>query len=510
MSRLVICCDGTWSTLPNEANLSNPSTNVAKLFACLDADAPEQTSYYHPGLGTSGGPLSRLASGALGRGLGKSILTAYLWLADNYEESSDIFLLGYSRGAYTVRSLAGMLRFAGLLKFSGEGERERWRQAGVAYRRGYRGRAPRGDWADEKFAFHNGTDTAVPIRFIGVWDTVGALGIPNNLALLNLFDSSLGWAFHDTTLGPDVESARHALALDERRASFTPTIWRRVEGRDVKQHWFIGSHADVGGGHRDANLSNISLQWMIEEAKKSGVSFSPEKCSQLTTDSLGKIHDSLKGIFLRLRTRPRAVPQLTDDSTDVHASVTERVQATASSSGPYRPTRTLSDGEARGVDVFANSRWNETGLFLRPGNYVFSAEGHWTDGTLSIGPAGAPKALFRKQRLRYILSGLWGYTERAWRAVTGNAAADFWYTRRLENVPWMALVGVIANDNGHANPDNDGSPRPHERFLIGEGTEWVVSNPGYLYAFANDIWSSYDENRGSVRLTVTRVAVAGQ
>lgn len=508
MTTLVLCCDGTWSTLPREGAGSAATTNVAKLYACLDADSEQQTAYYHPGLGTSGGPISRITAGAFGRGLSNSIMSAYLWLAENYREADDIVLFGYSRGAYTVRSLAGMLRYCGLLKFSEESHAERWSRVRIAYRRGYRGRAEsREAWAGEDYQFHLTEDEPVRIRFMGAWDTVGALGIPNNLALLNLFDTPFGWAFHDTSLGPHVKTARHALALDERRASFTPTLWRDVFDRDVKQIWFIGGHADVGGGAFDARLSNIALRWMIDEANRNGVGFSAEKCAQLEVDPNGAVTDSVRGVFRRLRTRPRAIPILVDESPNVHRSVFERMRSGSSDKLPYRPTRRLSVGESATTDVHARDRWNETGIYLDAGNYAFTSSGTWADDTATLGPEGdeGSGGVFGQRRLRYLLSGLWGNAERAWRAVTGNAAADFWYTRRIENLPWMALVGVIANDNGATNPDNDGSPKPHERFLIGAGTRRLVVKPGYLYAYANDIWARYDTNKGSVRLTVTRI-----
>jgi hypothetical protein len=345
----------------------------------------------------------------------------------------------------------------------------------------------------------------VPIRFIGVWETVGALGIPNNLALLNLLDNPYGWAFHDTRLGENVTTARYALALDERRASFTPTLWRHTGERDVRQTWFIGSHADVGGGIADDRLSNISLLWMIGEARNSGLAFSTENCARLATDPHGDIHDSVRGIFRRLRTRPRAVPKLTAASADVHESVIERRRVTRATQVAYRPTQTLDVGESVALRVYAHLHWNDTGIYLEPGEYAFAADGRWLDGEASFSPAGDREGPVGGRRFGYFISGVWGYAERAWRAATGNKAADFWYTRRLEDVPWLALVGVVANDNGDRNPDNDGSPHPHERFLIGAGTRRVVHQPGYLYAWANDIWARYRGNRGSVRLTVTRV-----
>ena len=108
------------------------------------------------------------------------------------------------------------------------------------------------------------------MHFIGVWDTVGALGIPDHLGVLNLLEEPNKYKFHDTQLNPLVKHARHAIAVDEMRQSFEPTLWTRTEGRDVKQVWFPGAHSDVGGGYRETGLSDGALAWMVAEAEDKG------------------------------------------------------------------------------------------------------------------------------------------------------------------------------------------------------------------------------------------------
>lgn len=159
------------------------------------------------------------------------------------------------------------------------------------------------------YGFHNNGDP-VPVRFLGVWDTVGALGIPDDLEFTNLiFDRKARWEFHDTTLGDHVDIARHAMALDEMRSSFAVCRWDRRESTnhdpsDVKEMWFPGVHGDVGGGYQDSLLSDIALKWMIDEARTAGVCFRPGVDRQLKGDAKGVMHLSYKGVFAALRSRP--------------------------------------------------------------------------------------------------------------------------------------------------------------------------------------------------------------
>jgi uncharacterized protein (DUF2235 family) len=233
VKNLLVCADGTWNTPDQEDNGLPSPTNVVKFRNCVAESKGgssrsgrggriEQRAYYHPGVGTDGGVITRFAGGAWGHGLGENIQSAYHWLALNYSPGDSIFLVGFSRGAYTVRSLGGLLNQCGLPDLTGVKPDEGWRRVKAAFRTGYRECKDRVDWVED-WKFHH--ESGTPIRFMGVWDTVGALGIPDDLALLNLLDNPANWRFHDTGLGSNVEIARHAVALDEVRSSFTPTLW---------------------------------------------------------------------------------------------------------------------------------------------------------------------------------------------------------------------------------------------------------------------------------------------
>lgn len=501
MGHLIVCADGTWSTPDQERDGVPAPTNVFRFHSCLadqalvEGESVAQRAYYHPGLGTEGDFIERTAGGVWGHGLSKNIQSAYHWLARNYQTDDAIYLLGYSRGAYTVRSLSGLLNLCGLLDLQAVNGAEGWQRVATTYEQGYRSGRPRADWMED-WAFHH---DSTPIRFVGVWDTVGALGIPDDLALLNLFDQPQNWRFHDTRLGDNVAIARHALALDEVRASFTPTLWtKHSDETDVAQVWFPGVHGDVGGGLAEAGLSDGALQWMIEQAEAAGLAFAGAACGQIRPDFQAVLHDSYKGIFKTQRSRPRNVPAITDER--IHASARRRHAAPPITQSPYRPTMGLAAGETASVDIFARERWNYTGVYLRPGKYKLRATGEWLSGSVASGPTGSRDGEFQLGEVAQLVGTGLGWLERGWTAVTGQQGADFKLTRRHEKWQWQALIGVVANSD--RNPKSDGTPPDHQTFLIGKTKTLSVKRDGYLYCYANDAWDLYGNNRGSIQLAV--------
>ncbi|MGI5466236.1 DUF2235 domain-containing protein [Streptomyces sp. CA-132043] len=248
--RLVVCCDGTWFD-PSMASVSN----VRRLHNALratDADGSPQRSHYEPGVGTEGGVLRRLLGGALGAGLSQDILDAYQWLVTAYRPGDAIALFGFSRGAYTARSLAGLITASGLIDIGGLDASTVGRHVRRAYVH-YRAREEGRRWRTGlRFGFDPDDAAAMPVDFIGVWDTVGSLGIPNYLAGINLLVPARRLEFrHNVRLNPHIKHARHAVAMDERRRPFTPTLWDNTAAdhdQDIEQRFFPGSHMDVGGG----------------------------------------------------------------------------------------------------------------------------------------------------------------------------------------------------------------------------------------------------------------------
>lgn len=289
MKRLIICCDGTWQRL-----YAGTLTNVAltaRAVANRDAHGNAQIVYYSAGVGASLSGVS-LWQGMTGADLDDNLLDAWLFINLNYEPGDEIFLFGFSRGAYTVRSLAGLLRKIGILRRAHvdkarDGiELYRARDIGADSPQTERFRVAHAiAWPRLTTPF-----TAPPvdlrIRYLGVWDTVGALGIPRLLPI------SLGlnkqYEFHDTALSRSVEFARHAVAIDERRAPFKPTLWSNVDAFNspfaqprVLQAWFPGDHGGVGGG-ANRGLSNCALLWVLEGAEATGLCLAREPGSVIS------------------------------------------------------------------------------------------------------------------------------------------------------------------------------------------------------------------------------------
>jgi uncharacterized protein (DUF2235 family) len=302
--RLVLCCDGTWSTPDQEVDGRPCPTNVTKLalaVADVGADGKEQRIAYRRGVGTT--RRERLRGGAFGFGLSRVVKDSYRFLVENFEPDDELFLFGFSRGAYTARSTAGFVRNAGVLR------REHVDRIDEAYAL-YRDRQthPRGV---EARLFRRSYSHETRIRCIGVWDTVGALGIPlSGARWINAFNRR--WQFHDTELSTTVDAAFQALAIDEQRRPFEPALWKQqVDAGDqrLEQVWFAGDHGDVGGGHRDAALADIALLWMADRARSCGLTFRPggfpttraagskDDCPIVGPDAMGELHDSRWGPF---------------------------------------------------------------------------------------------------------------------------------------------------------------------------------------------------------------------
>ncbi len=269
MKRLVVCCDGTWNK-PD----SRMITNVEKMARTVQTDpgatgGAYQLVYYVSGVGAGSYAADRLLGGAFGFGLFHNVVACYRFLAQNYEPGDAIYIIGFSRGAYTARSVAGMLGRVGLLtKASLVDER-----LPAAVRMYQRTDLPEGAFGASVDEFKHDHCHPADVAFLGVFDTVGALGVPG----LN----RLAPQFHDVQLGDTVRRARHALALDETRLKFEPTLWEApdepggapTEDERVKQVWFEGAHSDVGGGYRETGLSDTALLWMAREAHDAGLVF---------------------------------------------------------------------------------------------------------------------------------------------------------------------------------------------------------------------------------------------
>lgn len=303
---IVIACDGT-----SNSPVKN-RTNVCRLWLSLE-QSERQIVYYDPGVGTLSNPMristvgKKISRGfrlATGSDMAENVMEAYRFLSDNYEEDDAIYLFGFSRGAYTVRALAGMIKMCGLLPphthnlvphlwqiYSNDGRqsttfRKRYvtgNEIGSLYRK-------------------------PPIKMIGVWDTVSSWGLFFNFRSIP----------HTAKL-PNVDHIRHAVAIDERRAAFRANLFS-TDNRDLQEVWFAGTHCDVGGGHpeQESGLSKLAFQWMVDEARGLGVHLNEDKIKKYLgqanrsggtqyaePDHRAELHESVAGFWKALEHIPR-------------------------------------------------------------------------------------------------------------------------------------------------------------------------------------------------------------
>ncbi|KAL8705142.1 MAG: hypothetical protein Q9201_001745 [Fulgogasparrea decipioides] len=412
--RLIVACDGTWmnsdngferdSYLPWDHNghLQVPSnvTRICRALRPMSCNGRAQIIYYQAGVGTEESWWDQIYGGGTGAGLSENIREAYAFLAANYQPGDEIFLIGFSRGAFTARSIAAMISSVGLLTVEGMVEfyavfKDWEHQADSKYE---------SRWPDRPFPNKPSvTDPAygeelqrqgltrlnITIRAIGVWDTVGALGIPD-IGLIQRKHTA--YSFVDTKVSPNVEHAFQALALDEYRKPFSPTLWHKPEGQKnpitLKQCWFPGVHSNVGGSYEDNGLGSIALVWMIAQLypfldfdlgyidtqRRLTTEFYREHGIPVRSWGLGKIYNSMAGIE-RIAGKKIRTPRnyslvdpesgkktketLTNTEEYIHSSV--RVRKVLGGAGPddkglYVPI-SLADWDIIGHPADHNIRW---------------------------------------------------------------------------------------------------------------------------------------------------------
>ena len=323
---IVILSDGT-----AKEGGRGPNTNVYKLFNMLEDRTERQSVFYDRGLGTG---WRRLTGNAFGMGISQNILECYKFIFDHYTAGDQVFLFGFSRGATTVRSLSGFIHLFGVLPQS---RPELLRRAYRIYK--IRDRAKRERLAEEFVGRHH--NMWCRITFLGVWDTVAALGIP--LQALNVIVDKVPWfrhRFHNLRLSDSVQHARHAIAIDDERLTFHPVLWDRElkDYQTMKQVWFCGMHTDVGGGYKEQELSDIPLVWMIAEAQRYGLRIYPRHKEKINPDPNGMMHDSRSGIGGIYRRRVRSWDSERRGKPTVHGSVLLRkLNRYNRASPPYDP-----------------------------------------------------------------------------------------------------------------------------------------------------------------------------
>lgn len=342
MKRLVVCCDGTWQ------KLSSPCpTNVVKIAQAVrpvakDKDKTNQIVFYDQGIGT-GDKFNKITGGAFGWGIDDAIQDAYRFLCLNYEPADEIYLFGFSRGAYTVRSLAGLIRCSGLLS------RKNIRKAPQAYEI-YRERNDEQEQdtelkrKEEKArSLNDGDRQNAHITLLGCWDTVGELGVPDQITFLPI-DKWINrkYKFHDYQLSRIIQNALHAVAIDERRKVFDVTPMEKSENnpdQELRQVWFPGNHGCVGGGTENTRgLSDAALKWMMEQIKelKLGLDLDPTAVEGgINPDYKTPFDNSINFFFQLTGEKAREIIGTSKDGNPVlHESVYQRWHYYQL---PYRP-----------------------------------------------------------------------------------------------------------------------------------------------------------------------------
>lgn len=333
--RILFFADGTWNGPGQDENndgVPDP-TNVLKMFHNIagidqpgskllgdeqEKSQPDQVAKYLHGVGDSRNPLTKALEGATGAGIITRIARGYTFVSRNYQPGDQIHLIGFSRGAYTARALGGMIATIGLLKLSPsdfDNKDKAYRYAVAAwnqFRASGKGAASPFAGLLEKL-FYSSTVTLKPeqltgptdIASIAVWDTVGAMGIPDYDHGERVDD----FAFTNNKLSDKVARGFHAVSVDEQRKDFVPTLWEPRDG--VEQVWFPGAHADVGGGYPDSDLSDLGLAWMEQKLKSVGVTFNPTPEYVAKPDPLAASHRPwAEGVWAALKrpTGPRTLP----------------------------------------------------------------------------------------------------------------------------------------------------------------------------------------------------------
>jgi len=316
--KIVLCFDGTGNSFDNP----DEDSNVVKLYSCLVINEG-QRGYYHPGVGTMGAPnargaiqrkLSKWRGLAFGKGLLDNVGDAYRYLMDTYADGDEVYLFGFSRGAFTARAFASVIHVYGLLCAGNQGCIPYILQMYAETSRKAQHKkitfSP-----NKRFQWQFCHKRPVHIHFCGLWDTV----------------SSYGWVYDPIELpflgkNPIIKIGRHAVSIDERRCYYQDNLWGdAMPGQDLRQVWFRGVHSDIGGSYREhqSGLSKIALEWMLVEAQKAGLELEAHKVETVLgrgghgylpkfvrPDPNGQLHRSLQGAWWLLEFLPHRDPHV--------------------------------------------------------------------------------------------------------------------------------------------------------------------------------------------------------
>ncbi|VAX11446.1 FIG00853498: hypothetical protein [hydrothermal vent metagenome] len=348
---IIVCADGT-----GNKGGSTPDSNVYKVYKSVNKyfkgsaqdgfEVDEQIIFYDNGVGTKKDKYLRMLGGAFGFGFEDNVCDLYKFLARNYEPGDRVYFFGFSRGASTVRACSGFISICGLAKGKGLRNRELDKLVKEAFD-AYKVHVKKPEDAEELKKSER-SHGVIDIHFMGVWDTVVALGFPKRTDItgpVSAILNALSWlankgldqiwphSFYNYRLADNVKYAYQALAIDDERTAFWPFVWRE-KGREadkVEQVWFAGMHSNVGGGYARSGMASIPLHWMLLRAKKRGLTFDDDAIQKALEDSHihGRMYNSRDGFAIFYRYHPRDIEKLCDNRLEgdirLHRSVIERI-----------------------------------------------------------------------------------------------------------------------------------------------------------------------------------------
>lgn len=486
---IIFCADSNWSGPSEDSGEEQirDITNVYKFYLNLDGQdtpesrqseserervleidgRPQQIANYIAGAGASASLLQKMLGGVFGASLVASIVRGYVFLSRNYEPGDRIFVVGYDRGAYVVRSLAGLVATRGLLDRSKASLSDPEHAYGLGMAVWYDQSQKSGksvDWLDKMLEGTQGAGLPVPpdllpveIEAVAVWDTIGALGIPESI------DIRRGLEFHNYGLHHKVRRGLHAVAIDEQRSNFAPTLWEPRDG--VVQVLFAGSHGDVGGGYppNESGLSDCALKWMMDELAKLGVLYSESPGYRASPDARAVAHrpwshspfDKLgtslrkfpsglmvhESVLARMRSGPVIAEPGTDPAPYAPANLSDYIragEAAADVSVAYEAERVATQpddpalidelGRRPFAEVIADrieEVWKTpAGSGLEAGAFSVHIHGPWGAGKTSV--------------LNFLRSELQSERRGRWIVVEFNA----WRQQRVRP-PWWTLINAI-------------------------------------------------------------------
>jgi len=426
---IVLCSDGT-----GNIDIKSRGTNVFRLYEAVDIQGHKidpslqpQVAFYDDGVGTSQFLPLRIVGGAFGWGFTRNVKHLYTELVHVYQPGDKIYLFGFSRGAYTVRALCGLIEYCGILdlnrcgmdklknqvdecwrvfrkeafKRATQPQRERSKPSNEDDERERARRDRLGAVIHDRYA-PNG---AIPIEFLGVWDTVGAVGAPFD-ELREILNWIYPMRFSELTPSSHIKRACHALSVDEQRRTFQPELWneKNIVNTKVDQVWFAGVHSNVGGGYPKQGLSLVALDWIMAESEKYGLRFIQADREYVRThqDVHGKLYDSRAGLGMYYRWEPRDIAKLCRlheaGPPKIHISLFERI---ANGTDAYAPGNIPFDCEV--VTTNGSIKWPSVGVLPELGQLMAKLRPGHSQSALVYSPLNAVRRTIISGKLSYYL-----------------------------------------------------------------------------------------------------------